>query len=341
MVKFYLVIDTRSCRMAYKQLDFIQRCRIYGLWRAGHTQLAIAKEIGVHKSTISRELNRNITFVRTKLGSWQYKPNYAQTYAEDRRKNKAKKIKFTSDVEAFVREKLLIDWSPEQISGYAKRHNLFSISHERIYQFILTDKQSGGGLYTHLRHQHKKYRKRYGSPNRQGPIKNRVMIDARPEVVNEKRRLGDWEIDTIIGKQHQKAIVTLVERVSKKTLIGKVGSKKAEFVKNQIIQLLKPFKPYVLTITADNGVEFSYHEIIAAALKTNIYFAHPYHSWERGLNENTNGLIRQYIPKGEDFTQISDADIMDIQERLNNRPRKSLSYATPNEVFSKLQKQMY
>lgn len=326
--------------MAYKQLEFIQRCRIYGLWKAGHTQAAIAKEIGVHKSTISRELKRNITFVRTKLGSWQYKPHYAQTYTEDRRKNKGKKIKFTATVEAFVREKLLADWSPEQISGYAKRHNLFSISHERIYQFILSDKEKGGNLYKHLRHQHKKYRKRYGSPRREGPIKNRVMIDERPDIVNEKKRLGDWEIDTIIGKQGQKAIVTLVERVSKKTLIGKVGSKKAGFVKEQIIQLLTPFKPYVLTITADNGVEFSQHEAIASALETNIYFAHPYHSWERGLNENTNGLIRQYIPKGEDFTKISDIDIINIQEQLNNRPRKCLGYATPNEVFFKLQQEM-
>jgi IS30 family transposase len=216
---------------------------------------------------------------------------------------------------------------------------LFSISHERIYQFILADKENGGNLYKHLRHQHKKYRKRYGSPQRQGPIKNRVMIDARPEIVNEKKRLGDWEIDTIIGKQHKQAIVTLVERVSKKTLIGQVGNKKADFVKAQVIRLLNPVKPYVLSITADNGGEFSQHEQIAATLETHIYFAHPYHSWERGLNENTNGLIRQYIPKGKDFDELTDSDIIGIQEKLNNRPRKSLGYASPNEVFEELQKQ--
>ena len=248
--------------MAYKQLDYIQRCRIYGLWRAGHNQIEIAAEIGVHKSTISRELKRNITFVRTKLGSWQYKPDYAQFYAEDRRKKKPKCIKFTKEVEQFVREKLKEEWSPEQISGYAKRCKLFSISHERIYQFILADKEKGGQLYKHLRHQHKKYRKRYGSPNRHGPIKNRVMIDDRPEIVNEKKRLGDWEIDTIIGKENQKAIVTLVERVSKKTLIGQVGTKKADFVSEQVIRLLSAIKPYVLTITADNGSEFAQHELI-------------------------------------------------------------------------------
>lgn len=325
--------------MAYKQLNFLQRCRIHGLWAAGHPQVEIAKEIGVHKSTISRELKRNITFFHTRSGYWHYKANYAQTYTEERHKQKPKRIKWTESVEAFIREKLLEDWSPEQISGYGKRHHLFSISHERIYQFLLEDKEKGGTLYLHLRHQHKKYRKRYGSPKRQGPIKNRVMIDERPAIVDEKKRIGDWEIDTIVGPANQKAIVTLVERVSKKTLIGQVGTKHAECVSAQIIGLLSPFKPYVFTMTADNGTEFSQHERIAAALETQVYFAHPYHSWERGLNENTNGLIRQYIPKGLSFSELSESDILFIQERLNNRPRKSLGYATPNEVFTALQQQ--
>lgn len=325
--------------MGYKQLGFEKRCQIYGFWRAGYNQSQIAKEIGVHKSTISREFRKNITFVHTAFGCWQYKPNYAQTYTDERHRKKRKRIKFTKEVENFVREKLLQEWSPEQISGYAKRHHLFSLSYERIYQFILTDKKKGSNLYKHLRHQHKKYRKRYGSPSRQGPLKNRVMIHDRPEIVNKKQRLGDWEIDTIIGKQHKKAIVTLVERLSKKTLIGQVGSKQADFVKSQVICLLNSFKPYVLSIMADNGGEFSQHEQIAATLETHIYFAHPYHSWERGLNENTNGLIRQYIPKGKDFDELTDSAIIEIQERLNNRPRKSLGYATPNEVFAELQKQ--
>lgn len=325
--------------MRYKQLDYLKRCQIYAFWRAGHTQTQIAQEVGVHKSTISRELRRNITFVRTSLGSWQYKPHYAQSDTDRRHKFKPKRVKFTQEVEAFVQGKLLQEWSPEQISGYAKRHGLFSISHERIYRFILADKEKGGSLYKHLRHQHKKYRKRYGSPKRQGPIKNRVMIDDRPEIVNLKQRLGDWEIDTIIGKQHKQAIVTLVERISKKTLIGQVGSKQAGFVRDQVIRLLSSLKSYVLSITADNGSEFSQHEYIAAELETHVYFAHPYHSWERGLNENTNGLIRQYIPKSRDFDELTDGDIIDIQEKLNNRPRKSLGYATPNEVFEALQKQ--
>lgn len=171
----------------------------------------------VHQFPITREFKRNIVFVRTALGPWQYKPGYAQSYAEERHREKRKYVKFTKEAENFVREKLLEDWSPEQISGYAKRHNLFLISHERIYQFILKDKEKGGELYKHLRHQHKKYRKRYGSPERTGQLKNRRFIDERPKVVDEKSRIGDWEIDTI-GKNRKQAIVTLVERVSKKTV---------------------------------------------------------------------------------------------------------------------------
>ncbi len=320
--------------MGYKQLDFRKRCQIYGLWRAGYTQSDIAKEVGVHPTTIGRELKRNITFVRTALGSWQYKPNYAQTYTEDRHKNKPKKTKFTGSVEKFVREKIVEDWSPEQISGYAKKHDLFSISHERIYQFILKDKEKGGALYTHLRHQNKKYRKRYGSPKRQGPIKNRRFIEERPEIVTKKERIGDWEIDTIIGNQHNQAIVSIVERVSKKTVLAKVRKKTAEDVSQSTIGKLKPFVEKVFTITGDNGSEFAYHENISKALEADFYFAHPYSSWERGLNENTNGLVRQYLKKGSNFSDVSDNDLELIMSKLNGRPRKSLGYATPDEVFN-------
>ena len=319
--------------MGYKQLDYLKRCQIYGLWRAAYNQSEIAKEIGVHKSTISREFKRNITFVYTKLGSWQYKPNYAQGYADERHRSKSKKVKFTQEVELFTKEKILQDWSPDQVSGYAKRHFLFSISHERIYQFILKDKQKGGSLYKHLRHQHKKYRKRYGSPKRQGPIKNRRFIDDRPAIVDEKTRIGDWEIDTIIGKNHKQAVVSIVERYSKKTILAKVNVKTAELVTSSVINSLKPLSDSVLTITSDNGSEFAYHEKISSALDADFYFAHPYSSWERGLNENTNGLVRQYIKKGSDFYNVSDKFLMDIMSKLNDRPRKTLGYATPNELF--------
>lgn len=319
--------------MGYKQLDYQKRCQIYGLWRAGHSQTEIAREIGVHKSTISRELKRNITFVRTKLGSWQYKPNYAQGYTDERHKKKAKHLKFTKQVDAFVREKLQENWSPDQISGHAKRHNLFCISHEWIYRFILKDKGKGGKLYLHLRHQNKKYRKRYGSPKRQGPIKNRKFIDDRPAIVADKKRIGDWEIDTIIGKQRKQAIVTIVERVSKKTILKKVRAKTAELVARATIDSLKQFSDLIFTITGDNGSEFANHKKISKELNADFYFAHPYASWERGLNENTNGLIRQYLRKGCDFSNVTDEVLTSIMDKLNNRPRKSLGYATPNEVF--------
>lgn len=199
--------------------------------------------------------------------------------------------------------------------------------------FSLADKKAGGDLYKHLRHSGKKRKKRYGSKDRRGQIKNRVSIDERPKIVEKKKRIGDWEGDTIIGKQQEKAIVTLVDRASKKVLIGKVATKHSSIVSDIMINLLKPFKDFSHTITLDNGKEFSDHEKTAAALNMNIYFAHPYHSWERGVNENTNGLIRQYIPKGSSFHDISDEKIHWITEQLNNRPRKSLGYQTPNEVF--------
>jgi IS30 family transposase len=202
--------------VGYKHLDYLKRCQILAFWKAGYTQTQIAKEIGVNQSTISRELNRNIVFVRTKLGSWQYKPDYAQGYAKQRHREKKKKIKLTSEVANFIQEKLQQKWSPEQNSGYAKKHNFFSLGKEWIYQFILKDKEKGGKLYLNLRHQNKKYRKRYGSPKRNRPIKNRRFIDERPKIVDEKGRIGDWEIDTIIGKQRKQAVISIVERFSKK-----------------------------------------------------------------------------------------------------------------------------
>lgn len=319
--------------MAHKQLDYRKRCHILAFWKAGYTQTQIAKEIGVSQSTISRELNRNITFVRTKLGSWQYKPDYAQGYARKRHKKKNKRVKLTEEVAIFIREKLQEKWSPEQISGYAKKHKLFSIGKEWIYQFILKDKQKGGKLYLNLRHQNKKYRKRYGSPKRTGPIKNRRFIDERPAIIDEKKRIGDWEIDTIIGKQQKQAIISIVERFSKKTILKKVSNKTAKLVAAATIEGLSKLSSSVLSITSDNGSEFARHEEISKQLGAEFYFSHPYSSWERGLNENTNGLVRQYLKKGSSFSGVNDDLLEAITNQLNNRPRKSLGVLTPNDVF--------
>ena len=297
----------------------------------GYTQTAIARKIGVHKSTISRELKRNAFWHAGHI--WQYKPQNAQSYYELRLKNKPKAIKLDTAVKMFIVQKVKIDWSPEQISGYAKRHNLFSISHESIYQFILKDKQKGGKLYQHLRHQNKPYRKRYGGPRRQGPIKNRISIDDRPKIVDEKARIGDWEIDTIIGKDRKQAIVSIVERKSKFTVLRKVSRKTALQVAEATISALSRLDMPVYTITADNGSEFALHETIAKQLMADFYFAHPYSSWERGLNENTNSLVRQYIKKGSLINEVHDCVLANIANKLNNRPRKLLNYKCPVEVF--------
>ena len=221
-------------------------------------QSQIAKEVGVHKSTICREFKRNITFVRRSIGYWAYKPDYA----EYRSKTKRYFYKFTKEVEGFVRDKLKEDWSPEQISGYAKKWGLFSISHERIYQFVIEDKKKGGSLFKHLRHRHKKYRKRYGSPKNNGSVKNRRMIDHRPQVVNEKSRIGDWEIDTIIGKNHQQAVLSIVERVTKFTILKKLKTKNSTNTKVALTEALQDFKGRLFTITSDNGCEFAKHQEI-------------------------------------------------------------------------------
>lgn len=310
----------------YSQLTQEQRYHISALQKAGNTQTNIASEVGVHKSSISREIRRN-------SGNRGYRPKQAHQLAVDRQHQAEKHIKFTDELKRIVTEKIMLDWSPDQISGYLKKEGIADISHERIYQFLLADKKAGGTLYTHLRHGKKKRKKRYGAKDRRGQIKNRVSIDERPKVVDKKRRIGDWEGDTIIGKQQQKAIVTLVDRASKLTRIGRVATKHADVVSDIIIDLLKPMKDITHTITLDNGKEFSAHEQIAKSLNADVYFAHPYSSWERGLNENTNGLIRQYIPKGSSFEGVSNERIKFIENRLNNRPRKILGYYTPNEVY--------
>ena len=310
----------------YNQLTEIQRYQIEALNKAEKKQNEIAEILGVSPSTISRELKRN-------KGKRGYRPKQANIKATKRRGKASKAIKMTDDAIDLIEDKLYLDWSPEQISGWLKQEQVLEISHERIYQHVWSDKAQGGDLYKHLRNSHKKRKKQYGSKDNRGQIKNRISIDERPEVVEKKTRIGDWEIDTVIGKNHQGALVTIVDRVSKFTLIKKVDSKRADVVTEATISLLKPYLDKVLTITADNGKEFSDHQIMKQHLDADVYFAHPYHSWERGLNENTNGLIRQYFTKGSSFENITDEEVEKVMDRLNHRPRKTLEYRTPHEVF--------
>lgn len=307
--------------MNYTQLTYEQRYQIKALLEMGHKQTQIAGCLGVHKSTISREILRN-------RGQRGYRPKQAHQFAVQRRKKTKKRIAASTWV--LVEEKLREDWSPEQISGRFKQENI-RISHEHIYQYIYADKRAGGELWKHLRCQ-KKRRKRAGSNDRRGIIPERVSIEERPQVVDARSRLGDWEVDLIVGKGRRGVVVTLTERKSRFTLLRKVLKKQADLVAEAIIELLN-WVEHLKTITADNGKEFAEHLRIGSQLSVDFFFAHPYSSWERGTNENTNGLIRQYLPKSRNLITVTAKEETKIMDRLNLRPRKCLDFMSPFEVF--------
>ena len=302
------------------------RCQIYALKSMGQSAGKIALVVGRDKSTISRELSRN-------TGKRGYRFNQADEKATARRSaaSKAPK-KLTEAMQGIIREKLLEDWSPEQISGRLSLEGKV-ISHETIYQFVWRDKRAGGRLYKHLRHRGKRYNKRSSGKAGRGCIPDRVDISARPSIVETKSRIGDWEGDTIVGAKHKGAIVSYVDRHSKFTLLKKIDRRTAALVTQATVDKMADLPHPTRSITYDNGKEFSAHKDIAQALNTSCYFATPYHSWERGLNEHTNGLVRQYLPKSTEFTGVSDDEIQAIENSLNKRPRKVLQYRTPFEVF--------
>ena len=306
----------------YTRLTEDERYQIYEGIVHGVSHRAIAKQLGRSHSTISREAIRN-------KGLRGYRPRQAQSLASQRQACKPKHIKLIPEMQSIISKHIQKDWSPEQVQGRLISEGMPIVCTTTIYGFIKRDKASGGDLYQHLRHR-KPYKKRTGKAEARGQIIGRISIDERPVIVDEKTRIGDWEADTVIGKGHQGVLVTLAERCSKRTLIAPVPNKRADVVRDAIITLLK--SETVHTITFDNGKEFAYHAEIKEALSSDNYFAHPYHSWERGLNENHNGLIRQYLPKGMKLNRVSHEQVAAIQEKLNNRPRKTLGYKTPNEV---------
>ena len=312
----------------YKHLTIVQRHEIKALHQAGYSLSFIGSQLGLHKSTISRELKRNAR----QWGS--YDPNLAQQIANDRKERFSLNRKFSPGMEKFIREKLQShQWSPEQIKGYCQQNNIPMVSHQRIYQFVYQDRQNGGDLYKNLRTAQRKRRKKYGGLKPNHTLKNRVSIDLRPTVVNNKERFGDWEIDTIMGKNNKGAILTVVERKSAFLLMAKLNGKNATELAKSTIRLLAPYKDKVHTITSDNGCEFARHKKIAKKLNADFFFAHPYSSWERGLNEYTNKLIRQYIPKKSSFDNINHQLINDINLKINMRPRKNLNYKSPLIVY--------
>ena len=310
----------------YRQLTPAQRYTIYKLKKQDFSIARIAGIISVSASTVYREIKRN-------SGKRGYRPRQAQAKCLERRHTARKRIRFTEDIQAYVEQKIKQYFSPEQIVGRALKENQEIVSVERIYQHILSDKRAGGQLHLYLRHFNKKKRKRYGSNDKRGQIKNRRFIDERPKIVEQKQRIGDYEIDTMVGRGRKSYLITIVERKSKYTIIGLSKTKHAELVSQEIIKRLRPAKHKVHTLTADNGKEFAQHELIAKALEAEVYFAHPYRSWERAINENTNGLIRQFFPKSYDFSKISNEQIEKVMYLLNNRPRKSMGYKTPVEIF--------
>jgi len=311
---------------SYQQLTYMERCQIFVLKGRGVKPAEIAKSLKRPTSTITRELKRN--------GSdGPYHCEQAHAKAKGRRFRKPKKM--TPEVTALIEEKLKMQWSPEQISGRFRLEGI-AISHETIYKYVWEDKANGGSLYKHLRHNGKKYNHRGKGAAGRGCIPNRVDIDQRPEIVNEKNRLGDWELDTIIGVigvEHDGCIVSMVERMSKLTRLAKVARKTALEVTLGIRGKLALIAQWVLTLTADNGKEFASHEELARLLEADFFFAKPYHSWERGLNEHTNGLVRQYFPKGTRFSEVSQEQLDKVEQLLNQRPRKVLGFRTPLEVF--------
>ncbi len=317
---------------SYQHLTYKQRCQIFTLKESSnyYSQSKMAEEIKSNQSTVSRELSRN-------TGNNGYDPDEAHFKAMVRQSkaSSAKNIKLTAEAKTYIDDCLIKkQWSPEQISGRNMEKNCgVKISYQRIYEYIWEDKQNDGTLYKHLRCGGKKYKKRGKKTAGRGLIPNRRCIEERSKIVDDKSRPGDLEVDTIVGKNHKGAILTIVCRRTKLTFMRLLLRGTALNTKEAMVEALKPYLEHVHTITSDNGKEFAQHQEIAQELNADFYFAHPYSSWERGLNENTNKLIRQYFPKGTDFRKITHLDVARVQHLINTRPRKTLGYRTPLEVY--------
>jgi IS30 family transposase len=311
-----------------KHLTQEQRYVIFLSLDKEKTQKEIAKELGVSASTISRELRRNCD-----ERSGRYFNDLAHRKAENRHRIKAKKKRLTSYIIERIEALLAEEYSPEQIAATLEKEGKGTVSTETIYKHIWLNKKRKGTLYTHLRNKGRRYNKRGNKTKNRGVIPDRVSIDERPKIVDEKTRFGDLEVDTIIGKNHKGAIVTINDRKTGLLRLKKVATREAAVVKEAIIELLIPFRGRIHTMTSDNGKEFALHKEIASTLGISFYFADPYSPWQRGANENLNRLVRQYIPKKSNFSEFDDAFVMYVQEKLNNRPRKRLNFSSPSEVY--------
>lgn len=313
-----------------KQITEEQRYTIQAMLEQGHSKTAIAKTIKIHKSNVSRELKRNCD-----SRSGKYTSDLAERKRLNRQKERSRYSKLTPALNHRMESLLREDYSPEQVRGYLTKEGEDTMSTEYIYQLIWADKKAGGDLYTHLRRKGRRYQKRRSSKLSRG-ITGRVDIKHRPAIVEQRSRFGDLEADLIIGKDHKGAILTLNDRASGVLKMCKVPSKEAEVVSKAMCMLLEEWSPFISTITSDNGREFADHISVTEQLSVPFFFATPYHSWERGSNENLNGLVRQYIPKKTDLSTISEDYIKEVETILNNRPRKRYNYETPIFVMNQL-----
>ena len=312
--------------MNYTHLTREERYQIHALRRQAVGITAIAAHLGRHRSTISRELARN--------GSEHgYSPARADAQAKARLSGPGNARRISCTLWARATQYLRLGLSPQQVSGRLRLEKQPSTSTECIYLRVYADKAAGGHLVEHLRCQ-KSRRKRYRSGReKRGALRNCIRIDKRAKIVDKRSRIADWEGDTVIGKGHQGILVTLVERKSRYTLAAPLPRRTSALVGQAMIELLRPHKERCKTITLDNGKEFADHEFIAKCLQAKVYFAHPYCSWERGLNENTNGLLRQYFPKQMSLAGVTQSQVDAAVYALNHRPRKCLGWRTPHEVF--------
>jgi IS30 family transposase len=316
--------------MQYHQITSGERYAIAALRRQGCSSRAIARDLGRAPSTISREVARNR---RSHDGG--YRAHTACERTRARRRRSRRNTHFGEQEWLLVEQLIALDWSPEQVAGWLRLHELLRISYETIYVHVWRDKGAGGELWRHMRQAGKRRRKRYGAYDSRGRLAGKRHISERPAEVEGRSIVGHWEIDTVKGDdQARHSVVTLVERKTGYLVMGKLARHRAAEATERTIELIGRHPGRVRTVTADNGTEFHSYAEIEAATGTLFYFATPHHSWERGTNENTNGLIRQYLPKRRSMVHVTQADCDAIAERLNTRPRKRLGYRTPEECYA-------
>lgn len=313
--------------MHYRQITSGERYTISSLRRQGLSATEIADEIGRHRSTIYREYKRN------SCNDAHYRAFKADSRTRGRRSRSRRNRQFTHEDYKLINQYLRKKWSPAQISNTFYNEGILNISHETIYQHIWLDRIYGGNLYTHLRQSQKQRRKRYNAYDSRGVLTGKRHISERPQIINKRSRIGDWEIDLVMGTGDTDCILTLVERKSGLTKIAKLKNKTKKQTNLKLLKIISSLNGKIKTITADNGSEFHGYKEIEKKTGIKFYFCTPYHSWERGTNENTNGLIRQYLPKGQNMASLTQRKCNKIAYELNTRPRERHNFKTPQEVF--------